>query len=371
MVVGLTAIRHLEVASREFRNQFQRFRRHFIAPKMENRRNGRRRLKIAVLDTGVDVDDPWLKKALDEAELAREEEGFHSRDQETNPIVAYWPSEAAAEDGFGHGTYVAYLLLRYAPDADIYVAKISDGLTVEDYGQVAAAIDWAVGQGVDIINMSFGTQLDVGVVEQAISRASTRAGYPAIMFAAASNYGLNQPRAFPARDEHVICVHAFDGRGDPGTINPPRPDDEASLGTLGRGVKLSFRGAGAKARSGTSYATPILAAITANLIDWIEYHVAWTGMAGGGGGARNVISLTEYGQLRKVKRIRQMLREHMSEKKDDLYYVAPWILFPSNSLSEIGPDSEPGAISDEEKAEVMDMDWKILGALTYKIPKTA
>jgi len=108
--------------------------------------------------------------------------------------------------------------------------------------------------------------MDVRTIEEVITRANNKTGYPTVIFAAACNYGLNQETAFPARDHRVISVYAFDGLGGSGTISPPGPVEEASLGTLGCGVQLSFRSA-AKAGSGTSYATPILAAIAANLLD--------------------------------------------------------------------------------------------------------
>jgi len=122
---------------------------------MANRRNGRPRLKFAILDTGVNDDDPWLFRALDDAKQARETQDFSGGDHDTNPIVAHWPSEEEARDDCGHGTNVAYFLLRFAPDADLCIAKVSEGMTRDDYDKVVDAIDWAVSQDVDIINMSF------------------------------------------------------------------------------------------------------------------------------------------------------------------------------------------------------------------------
>ena len=324
-------------------------------------------MKVAILDTGIDLSDLWLETVLDDIKAARKKQGFSRGSRELHPIAAQWPSEDAARDECGHGTWVAYLILLYAPEVDLYVAKISDGMEIQDYDRVVHAIDWAVSLDVDIINMSFGTQIHVKKIEQAIIRAATKAGHPTVMFAAASNYGLNDPRAFPARDERVICVHAFDGTGGLPNINPPRPKGEASIGTLGCSVKLHFNGKSSY-RSGTSYASPILAAITANLLDWLDHQAHRDGLAKGLGWT---ISASEYAYLRNVTSIRKILVEHMSWRREDLHFVAPWILFHSNQLSEVGPEGDgDDTISPEEVEKVARMEWCILGTLTHKIPET-
>lgn len=96
---------------------------------MSNRRGGRARIKIAILDTGIDENDTWLNGALSAAIKERENQGFQDA-KDTNPIKDYWPStETSVLDECGHGTHMAYLLLRYAPDADLYIAKVSDRIT--------------------------------------------------------------------------------------------------------------------------------------------------------------------------------------------------------------------------------------------------
>ena len=69
-------------------------------------------VKIAVLDSGVDLSHP------DFDARAENIKGTYNWLNEKRP--------RAVHDREGHGTFVAGLLLDYAPDADLYVAKIAD-----------------------------------------------------------------------------------------------------------------------------------------------------------------------------------------------------------------------------------------------------
>lgn len=85
-----------------------------------------------------------------------------------------------------------------------------------------------------------------------------------IIFAAASNGGLNEPRSFPATCRNAICVHASDGQGNDGRINPAVETDENFM-TLGVAIELVEDGK-LVYKSGTSFATPIAAGIAASIL---------------------------------------------------------------------------------------------------------
>lgn len=61
-----------------------------------------------------------------------------------------------------------------------------------------------------------------------------------MMFAAASNNGKNERRAFPARCHPVIYVGASDRNGNNGSINPKLYSDTKFM-TLGMGLELMER----------------------------------------------------------------------------------------------------------------------------------
>ncbi|KAI8955715.1 hypothetical protein F4801DRAFT_276616 [Xylaria longipes] len=352
-LVPQTADTSAEAHAKTFFDNFSRFTKHFIAPKMAGRRGGRRRLRIAVLDTGIDEGDKWLDEALSKVVELRENQGF-SGSPETNPIKKYWPSEDdAVQDECGHGTWLAYLLLKYAPDADLYIAKVSENMAFSDTSKVVDAFSWALKEEVDIISMSFGSRDHISALETAIVDCKDSA----IIFASASNYGLNDPRTYPARDERVICVHALDGLGGLDSINPPRTEAKANYGTLGRGIRLSWQGKVA-CHSGTSYATPILAAISANLLDWLHYHSE---------NAQSTLSPAQYSYLKKTARIREIFETHMSEQQGNLLYVAPWVLFKSNGLSKPA-DNVSTETEKKERKYVEAKEVTVIEAIRDKLP---
>lgn len=129
-----------------------------------------------------------------------------------------------------------------------------------------ATVNWKA----DIISMSFGWPRWHECVEKAIKAASDN---NIILFAAASNNGSNQTTAFPASCPPVICVHSASGYGDPSPFTP-RPFGSINLAVIGEGVISSWpqsRGEGPGRRSsGTSVATPILAAIAALVLEFVN-----------------------------------------------------------------------------------------------------
>ncbi|KAJ5770966.1 Peptidase S8/S53 subtilisin/kexin/sedolisin [Penicillium nucicola] len=218
-------------------------------------------VKIAVLDTGIDLIHPGIDACIEQVK------GEYN-----------WMNEKFAkrvEDYNGHGTFIAGLLLEYSPDAELYISKISDGRPCNPK-IIAKAIDHAVNEWqVDIISMSFGfpsREIEgYDELESAIQRAYAE---NVLIFAAASNSGANLDRAFPARDENVICIHSTDANGNRSPFSPTALADTLNFATVGEHVEscwpmhLCEDASGIKHRSGTSYATPIAVSIAAFLLQY-------------------------------------------------------------------------------------------------------
>ncbi|KAF5006724.1 hypothetical protein FDECE_6901 [Fusarium decemcellulare] len=314
-------------ATAEFRKHFKQFRRRFIEPKMTREiRKDSRRIKIVLLDTGIRVQGTDLGNHCLAATGYRRNNGFT---KDLNPIKkgeseCWFEGRQEIDDECGHGTDLAGLLLEFAPDADLYIGKISPTKDFVLHDGIAKAIEWAAKTiRADIITMSFGLDGYSMAMNDAIRHAlekTTEDGHQALIFAAASNNGLNKQRSFPARDERVICVHAVDGLGSesPTNFNPPLDKGARNFGTLGVGIDVKWNDKTVY-KGGTSYATPILASIVANYLDWLGHM------------HRNKHLRTDYYKLlRQRGLIEKFLAEKMSIRKEEsssMLFVAPWMWF--------------------------------------------
>ncbi|RSM11441.1 hypothetical protein CEP52_003063 [Fusarium oligoseptatum] len=242
------------------------------------RSNGQ--VRVAVLDTGVDeaVLEKYgenirgKKNFLYEADRDQDEKSDDSDADDSDDA----DPDILDQDANRHGSHVVELILKLVPCVDIYVARIAkDCASNMDPACIAKAIEYASEQwDVHIISMSWGFENRHEVIERAIELASKR---EKIMFAAASNLGANGPRGFrvtfPASRPDVICINSADGHGKYSSFNPGKRKGSFNFLTLGEAVPAAKH---AKDRSqpevrltGTSYATPIAAAIAASFIEFV------------------------------------------------------------------------------------------------------
>ncbi len=112
-------------------------------------------VKVAVLDTGVDVYHPALQ-----GKLAPASEWKDFIDGDALPFDEYDATPGASNAGHGHGTGVAGVILQVAPEATILPIRVLKSDGTGDITDVARAVDWAVQQGADVINMSLGAYVD-------------------------------------------------------------------------------------------------------------------------------------------------------------------------------------------------------------------
>ncbi|KAM5344484.1 hypothetical protein ACJ41O_013020 [Fusarium nematophilum] len=262
------------------------------------------RVRIAVLDTGIDKTNGAISGGIIMRRIT-DENCYSWVGNNTNDI----------HDIHGHGTKITELLLRVAPEADIYICKVFNGteLCTDEAKNVAKAITHAVDVwNVDIITMSFGlnppTPDDQGLkaayqeIEAAIDKARHK-----IFFAAAANHGGHGPRTFPASNPNVICIHASDGKGKDGGISPTPESTDDNFMTLGIAVKF-----GAVRCSGTSYAAPMAAAMAANVLYAAESLLK--------------LSDTANSRLRTGQGMRKMFSLMCGPRCPNGYrFVAPWV----------------------------------------------
>lgn len=167
----------------------------------------------------------------------------------------------------GHGTAVAGLiagssgagaLAGLASGVQIYAAEAFGQGRTGDGGRlegVAAGLDWLVGRGVRLVNMSF-----AGETNQVFSRLlQTAVGRGVVMVAAAGNDRTGAP-VFPAASSATIAVTAVDARGR--VYNRANFGNHIEFAAPGVDLYVAW-GAGGTYRSGTSFAAPVVTALLA------------------------------------------------------------------------------------------------------------
>ncbi|KAL9017858.1 MAG: hypothetical protein Q9185_004806 [Variospora sp. 1 TL-2023] len=121
---------------------------------------------------------------------------------------------------------------------------------------------------VAIINMSFGWPQYQMAVAKPVDHAATCG---VLVCAAASNGGAKDDVAFPARDSPVICVHSTNKQGKPSDFTPNPLPFTPKFAVIGENVEAAWPGCeNGHSQSGTSTATPILAAVMALVLEFVD-----------------------------------------------------------------------------------------------------
>jgi subtilisin family serine protease len=206
---------------------------------------------IADLDTGADSCHEALRGIVQLTFV----EGRDAKAPENCPTAATVPVP-----GCGHGTRVASLLRVVAPEATIWAVRVFDNTGSAQISDIYEAIVYAADHGVDVINMSFGTTEPSEALEDAIGYARSRG----VTLVAAGGNNNAEPLMYPAQIFGVKGVVAVTNK-----------DIKAPFSNYGKGAWLSAPGYLWAAHpnhqiayvAGTSYASPLVAAEAALIID--------------------------------------------------------------------------------------------------------
>lgn len=206
-------------------------------------------IKIAVLDTGCDVDHPDLR---DRIIGGRNFTG----DDRGNPNIY--------NDYNGHGTHVAGTIaasengqgvMGVAPQADLLIVKVLDKNGSGQYKWIIDGIHYAVEQRVDIISMSLGGSEDVYELHKAIQDAIKKG---VLVVCAAGNEGDGRDNsdeyAYPGAYNEVISVGAVNLERQSSPFS--NSHNEIDLVAPGEQILSTYPNGTYAKLSGTSMATP-------------------------------------------------------------------------------------------------------------------
>ncbi|MEK4383284.1 S8 family serine peptidase [Aeribacillus sp. FSL K6-2848] len=213
-------------------------------------------VKVAVLDSGINKSHPALKGRIVES------------------YNALNPNEDVIDDygDLGHGTAIAGILVAkeikdgitgISPTIKLYDVKVLNEEGKSDVETVVRGIEWCIKKEVDIINISFGFEVNHEELEQIIQKALNKG----IIIVASSGNTLGLRVDYPAKYDGVISVTALKPNLQRSSISGKGKIEYAAPGiniltTDSKGGYSEFKG--------TSFATAFVSGTIATLISNTE-----------------------------------------------------------------------------------------------------
>jgi subtilisin family serine protease len=201
-----------------------------------------RGVTVAIIDSGVEPDHPAVGGALVRSLRVEATDG--------GPRVV---DDPAPVDLVGHGTACAGIVHAIAPEAALVSIQVLGPDNRGGGPSFAAALDWAIGEGVGVVNLSLSSRSEA-MLTRLHELADDAYFANTLLVAAANNVaGPSYPSLFAA----VVSVAAHDVADPDVWFYNPRPPVE--FGAHGLDVDVAWRGGTRIRATGNSFAAPHLA----------------------------------------------------------------------------------------------------------------
>lgn len=214
---------------------------------------------VAVIDSGIDPNHPELAARIVPGGWNFLAENDDVRDRREGVDSN---GDGVIDGAFGHGTLVAGMIARVAPDAGILPLKVmdSDGLT--STFTMVEAIYYALDAGAPVLNISMGTTQQTFVLEEAVLEARHRG---VCVVASAGNEATSSPVRYPAGHSAlgVLAVAATDNHDRKADFSNYGPF--ISISAPGEGVTSTVPGGLYGRSDGTSLSAPMVSGTVALL----------------------------------------------------------------------------------------------------------
>ena len=213
-------------------------------------------VRVLVMDSGVDPKHPDLEKLS--IKCWRVAAGPYG-----DPQV----KEDGGGDAYGHGTAVCSILKKNAPDIELHSLRVLDENIRGSTEFVIAGFKWAIDEKFDVVNCSFGTgrREFVDKYKRMVDKAFCRN----VWLVSACNNQDFKTEEYPAFFPTVLST----SQGDLPPMNIRRNiGDLVEFIARGINVKVAWTNKGYKTITGSSFASPHLAALAARIR---QLHPSW------------------------------------------------------------------------------------------------
>ena len=205
-------------------------------------------VRVAIIDSGVEAAHPAVGGQLRTSMVVE-------IDGDDAAVI----EDSTAVDVVGHGTACAGIVHAIAPGAELVSVRVLGPNNRAKGQSFAAAIEWVVGQGIGVANLSLSSRSEslAGLFHELADRAYFA---NTLLICAANNVpGPSYPSLFAS----VVSVAAHDV-ADP-TVWFYNPSPPVEFGAYGVDVDVAWRGGGRIRATGNSFAAPHLAGYAARI----------------------------------------------------------------------------------------------------------
>lgn len=179
-------------------------------------------VKVAVIDTGIDLNHPAFQGALVPGSEMWDYVGGDAVPQEEGSL---------ADEGYGHGTNVAGIIRQIAPRATILPIRILDRDGRGTVADLVSAIDWAVSKGASVINLSLGSNQ----ISFAVGAALISATYKGVLVVSSSGNTGDTNVTYPASVSTWYKQRISVASVDPSNV-------KSSFSTYGKTIEVAAPG---------------------------------------------------------------------------------------------------------------------------------
>ncbi|ADB48710.1 S8 family peptidase [Conexibacter woesei] len=233
--------------------------------------------RVAILDTGIDTDHPDLAanvyKSADKPNNGKDDDHNGYVDDTYGFDAA--AGKGSGEDDDGHGTHVAGIVAARTNDAlgvagtcwsaKLLAVKFMNSRGKGSTSNAIAGIQYAVRQGVKIVNCSFGSSANSSSLKDAIGYAQDH-GVLLVVAAGNDSENIDRQPSYPASyaNSNILTVAASDDEDRLASFSDYGAT-AVDVAAPGDDILSTYLGGGYKTLSGTSMAAPYVAGVAALL----------------------------------------------------------------------------------------------------------
>ncbi|CAN5557916.1 hypothetical protein BH11ARM2_BH11ARM2_24800 [soil metagenome] len=213
-----------------------------------------RTVRVGILDTGLGQKQTAMWAKVD-ASVNFVEKGRPAYDHPRNIDS---DGDGVKDSATGHGTFVAGIIDQLAPQTRLVIARVADSDGLASAWTLIKGLSFAVAQKCEVVNVSLGTQSDLPAMDDVLDYCEEQG---TLVVAAMGND--NTKRAdYPARCEKAVAVAGL----LPDLVRAPFSNWEnaCDASAPATGILSQWWDGKTAIWSGTSFSTPIVAALLAD-----------------------------------------------------------------------------------------------------------